>query len=170
MEKILQYADKLSVREHCSILYDLGLNMALAKPTFLRITWNRVLMVLAAADTASARHYLRNYAAFLANSHEYTKSNELLHCQISHDAYVTDNYPILQVIFAENFLNLHQLDSARYYWEQAWNNELKQEEKRAEGFSVRSALWKYKVEKQFSDYTWGTFDIGHFRWLVDLAS
>lgn len=65
---------------------------------------------------------------------------------------MTDNYPILQVIFAENFLNLHQLDSARYYWEQAWNNELKQEEKRAEGFSVRSALAQLKT---ILDYTSG---------------
>lgn len=108
-------------------------------------------MALAAADTASACHYLRNYAAFLANSHEYTKSNELLH-RVRRLMPMTDNYPILQVIFAENFLNLHQLDSARYYWEQAWNNELKQEEKRAEGFSVRSALAQLKT---ILDYTSG---------------
>ena len=43
MEKILQYADKLSVREHCSILYDLGLNMALANHPSSSDTWNRVL-------------------------------------------------------------------------------------------------------------------------------
>lgn len=125
MEKILQYADKLSVREHCSILYDLGLNMALANhPSSSDYLEQSIDMALAAADTASACHYLRNYAAFLANSHEYTKSNELLH-RVRRLMPMTDNYPILQVIFAENFLNLHQLDSARYYWEQAWNNELK---------------------------------------------
>ena len=65
MEKILQYADKLSVREHCSILYDLGLNMALANHPSSSDCRNRVLTWrLAAADTASACHYLRNYAAF----------------------------------------------------------------------------------------------------------
>jgi DNA-binding CsgD family transcriptional regulator len=152
MEKILQYADKLSVREHCSILYDLGLNMALANhPSSSDYLEQSIDMALAAADTASACHYLRNYAAFLANSHEYTKSNELLH-RVRRLMPMTDNYPILQVIFAENFLNLHQLDSARYYWEQAWNNELKQEEKRAEGFSVRSALAQLKT---ILDYTSG---------------
>ena len=98
MEKILQYADKLSVREHCSILYDLGLNMALANhPSSSDYLEQSIDMALAAADTASACHYLRNYAAFLANSHE-------------------------------------------------------QEEKRAEGFSVRSALAQLKT---ILDYTSG---------------
>ena len=151
MEKILQYADKLSVREHCSILYDLGLNMALANHPSSSDYLEQSIDMALAADTASACHYLRNYAAFLANSHEYTKSNELLH-RVRRLMPMTDNYPILQVIFAENFLNLHQLDSARYYWEQAWNNELKQEEKRAEGFSVRSALAQLKT---ILDYTSG---------------
>ena len=59
-------------------------------------------MALAAADTASACHYLRNYAAFLANSHEYTKSNELLH-RVKRLMPMTDNVIPFWVIFAENF-------------------------------------------------------------------
>ena len=47
------------------ILYDLGLNMALANhPSSSDYLEQSIDMALAAADTASACHYLRNYAAF----------------------------------------------------------------------------------------------------------
>ena len=153
MEKILQYADKLSVRERSSVFYNLGLNMALINhPSSSDYFERSIDMALAAADTASACHYMRNYATALANNREYVKSNDLLR-RVKRLMPAVDNHVMLQITFAENFLNLHQLDSARYYWNQAWANEQNHGGDKAEGFSVRSALVQLKT---VLDYTSGT--------------
>ena len=153
MEKILQYADKLSVRERSSVFYNLGLNMALINhPSSSDYFERSIDMALAAADTASACHYMRNYATALANNREYVKSNDLLR-RVKRLMPAVGNHVMLQITFAENFLNLHQLDSARYYWNQAWANEQNHGGDKAEGFSVRSALVQLKT---VLDYTSGT--------------
>lgn len=153
MEKILQYADKLSVRERSSVFYNLGLNMALINhPSSSDYFERSIDMALAAADTASACHYMRNYATALANNREYVKSNNLLR-RVKRLMPAVGNHVMLQITFAENFLNLHQLDSARYYWNQAWANEQNHGGDKAEGFSVRSALVQLKT---VLDYTSGT--------------
>lgn len=109
MKKILQYADRLSVREHCSVLYNLGLNMALVNhPSSSDYFERSVDMSLAAADTVAACHYMRNYATALANNREYVKSNDLLH-RVVRLMPAEGNHVMLQITFAENFLNLHQL-------------------------------------------------------------
>ena len=153
MEKILQYADKLSVRERSSVFYNLGLNMALINhPSSSDYFERSIDMALGAADTASACHYMRNYATALANNREYVKSNDLLR-RVKRLMPAVGNHVMLQITFAENFLNLHQLDSARYYWNQAWANEQNHGGDKAEGFSVRSALVQLKT---VLDYTSGT--------------
>ena len=153
MEKILQYADKLSVRERSSVFYNLGLNMALINhPSSSDYFERSIDMALAAADTASACHYMRNYATALANNREYVKSNDLLR-RVKRLMPAVGNHVMLQITFAENFLNLHQLDSARYYWNQTWANEQNHGGDKAEGFSVRSALVQLKT---VLDYTSGT--------------
>ena len=153
MEKILQYADKLSVRERSSVFYNLGLNMALINhPSSSDYFERSIDMALAAADTASACHYMRNYATALANNREYVKSNDLLR-RVKRLMPAVGNHVMLQITFAENFLNLYQLDSARYYWNQAWANEQNHGGDKAEGFSVRSALVQLKT---VLDYTSGT--------------
>ena len=153
MEKILQYADKLSVRERSSVFYNLGLTMALINhPSSSDYFERSIDMALAAADTASACHYMRNYATALANNREYVKSNDLLR-RVKRLMPAVGNHVMLQITFAENFLNLHQLDSARYYWNQAWANEQNHGGDKAEGFSVRSALVQLKT---VLDYTSGT--------------
>ena len=153
MEKILQYADKLSVRERSSVFYNLGLNMALINhPSSSDYFERSIDMALAPADTASACHYMRNYATALANNREYVKSNDLLR-RVKRLMPAVGNHVMLQITFAENFLNLHQLDSARYYWNQAWANEQNHGGDKAEGFSVRSALVQLKT---VLDYTSGT--------------
>lgn len=153
MEKILQYADKLSVRERSSVFYNLGLNMALINhPSSSDYFERSIDMALAAADTASACHYMRNYVTALANNREYVKSNDLLR-RVKRLMPAVGNHVMLQITFAENFLNLHQLDSARYYWNQAWANEQNHGGDKAEGFSVRSALVQLKT---VLDYTSGT--------------
>ena len=153
MEKILQYADKLSVRERSSVFYNLGLNMALINhPSSSDYFERSIDMALEAADTASACHYMRNYATALANNREYVKSNDLLR-RVKRLMPAVGNHVMLQITFAENFLNLHQLDSARYYWNQAWANEQNHGGDKAEGFSVRSALVQLKT---VLDYTSGT--------------
>ena len=153
MEKILQYADKLSVRERSSVFYNLGLNMALINhPSSSDYFERSIDMALAAADTASACHYMRNYATALANNREYVKSNDLLR-RVKRLMPAVGNHVMLQITFAENFLNLHQLDSARYYRNQAWANEQNHGGDKAEGFSVRSALVQLKT---VLDYTSGT--------------
>jgi len=153
MEKILQYADKLSVRERSSVFYNLGLNMALINhPSSSDYFERSIDMALAAADTASASHYMRNYPTALSNNREYVKSNDLLR-RVKRLMPAVGNHVMLQITFAENFLNLHQLDSARYYWNQAWANEQNHGGDKAEGFSVRSALVQLKT---VLDYTSGT--------------
>ena len=54
---------------------------------------------------------MRNYATALANNREYVKSNDLLR-RVKRLMPAVGNHVMLQITFAENFLNLHQLDSA----------------------------------------------------------
>lgn len=102
---------------------------------------------------------MRNYATALANNREYVKSNDLLR-RVKRLMPAVGNHVMLQITFAENFLNLHQLDSARYYWNQAWANEQNHGGDKAEGFSVRSALVQLKNRSGlYFRYTFGYYHL-----------
>lgn len=153
-KKYLQFSDKLSARERYAMTYMLGLNMSLInEPHYSDYYEQSIDMAFEAGDTASACHYMRNYATVLANNHSFIKSNELLQRarQLMPD---NDKYPILQIILSENFINLHQLDSARYYWNIAWDNDRKmQAEGGIKNLSIRGTLAQLKT---ILDYTDGT--------------
>ncbi|WP_300702879.1 LuxR family transcriptional regulator [Bacteroides sp.] len=152
-KKYLQFSDKLSVRERYMMTYMLGLNMSLInEPHYSDYYEQSIDMALAAGDTASACHYMRNYASVLANNHSFIKSNELLQ-RARQLMPVYDKYPILQVILSENFINLHQLDSARYYWNIAWDNNRKAETEGSKNLTIRGSLAQLKA---ILDYTSGT--------------
>lgn len=102
-------------------------------------------MALAAGDTNSAFHYLRNHADYLALKQQYTKSNELTHqAMLLCPQY--NKYSVLQMTLASNFINLHQIDSARTYWEIAWKNEqrIQAEAGKNQNFTRLGALTQMK--------------------------
>lgn len=117
-------------------------------------------MALAVGDTNSAFHYLRNYADYLASKQQYTKSNELTHqAMLLSPQY--NKSSVLQMALASNFINLHQIDSAKTYWEIAWKNEqrLQAEDEKNQDFTRFGILTQLKG---ILDYAEGeNVDINH---------
>ena len=165
IKKLLQFSDNMSPRERYSMVYNLGVYMSLVnEPNYSDYYEQGINMALAAGDTASTCHFLRNYAACLANNHNFIKSNELLQ-RVRQLMPAYDQYPILQVILSENFINLHQLDSARYYWNIAWDNNQKLQVQGEKNLTIRGVLAQLKT---ILDYTSGTsLDIVTFGQFAD---
>lgn len=153
IKEMLQFSDNMSTRERYSMIYMLALNMSLLnEPNYSDYYDQSIDMALAAADTATACFFLRNYATSLANDHNYIKSNRLLQ-RARQLMPVYDTYPIVQIILAENFISLHQLDSARYYWNIGWDNDRKLQAEGTKNLTTRGSLAQLK---SILDYTSGT--------------
>lgn len=160
LRKALQYADKLSVREHHKMLYTLGINLALINDaSFAGYCEQSIDMAMAAGDTISASHYIRNYADCLAGRHEYAKSNAMVR-RLLQLVPAYNNYSVLQTTLALNCINLHQPDSARTYWDIAWTNEQKLQAAGNKDLARRAVLAQLK---SVLDYTEGnSLDITTF--------
>lgn len=152
-KKILQYSDKLSPRERYSMIYSMAVNMFLInEPSSSDYFEQSIDMALAAGDTASACHFLRNYADCLVNNDSCNKSIELIQrVKLLMPAY--DNHSALQTSLTLNYINLHQLDSARKYWNKAWNIEQRAQTEGKANFATRA--WMAQL-KSVLDYTSGT--------------
>lgn len=143
-KKILQYSDKLSDRDHARMLYALALNLALNNDMSCFDTFEQsVDVAMAAGDTAAACEYMRNYADCLAANGRQVKSNELLR-RIPQLRPMYNDYSVLKISMAGNFIQLRQLDSARYYWNIAWAIEQKWEAAGYKDFAHRAALAQMK--------------------------
>lgn len=152
-KKILQYSDKLSPREHYSMIYSMAVSMFLInEPSSSGCFEQSIDMALAAGDTASACHFLRNYADCLVNNGNYNKSIELIQ-RVRQLMPAYDNHSALQTTLTWNYINLHQLDSARKYWNKAWNIEQRAQAEGRANFATRA--WMVQL-KSVLDYTSGT--------------
>lgn len=126
IRKMLQYPT-LNAYQRYAQTYKLALNLSLiADTTSYKYYEQSIDIALAAGDTNSACHFLRNYADHLTNCHQYAKSNELTQ-RVRRLMPVYDQYSVLQITLAINFINLHQLDSAQTYWNIAWEHEQKRQ-------------------------------------------
>lgn len=149
---ILQYSNKLSARDQATMLYALALNLSLiGDPASYEHYERSIDMAMAAGDTAFACEYMRNYADCLAGNSKYAKSNELVQ-RILQLMPVYNDYSVLRITLAGNFIQLRQLDSARYYWNMAWAIEQKWQAKGYKDFAHRAALAQMK---SILDYTGG---------------
>lgn len=159
-KKILQYSDKLSPRERYSTTFSIGVNMTLInEPSSSDYFDESIDMALAAGDTVSACHFLRNYADCLTFNGNSNKSIELIHKALKlMPAFV--NHSGLQTTLAWDYINLHQLDSARKHWNQAWDLEQKAQAQGRSNFAVRA--WMAQL-KSVLDYTSGnSLDVVQF--------
>lgn len=153
IRKALQYSDKLPAGEHHKMLYTLAINLTLINDSsYSGYCEQSIDMAMAAGDTTSAAHYMRNYADCLASRHEYVKSNEQIR-RLFQVMPIYTNYSALQMTLALNFINLHQLDSARSYWDIAWTNEQKIQAVGNKDLARRAILAQLK---SVLDYTGGT--------------
>ena len=121
---MLQYPT-LPVYQRHALTYKLGIYLALLGDGAAHECLEQsVGMALTAGDTARACHYLRNYADYLTNNQQYARSNELIQ-RVRKLMPLYDRYSVLQITLATNYINLHQTDSARAYWDMAWEHEQK---------------------------------------------
>lgn len=165
LEGLLKFKDKLSAKELSYTMYRKALNL------FLTGDWDAdnyyeesIQMALSAHDTTVAVHILRNYADALANPRirKYNKSNELIKkvFQISPQFKLL---PHCYITLAQNHLNLQQIDSARYYFNIAWENErLQQEKQQYNATSSASLILLQSVLESKENIPISCHEIGRF--------
>lgn len=150
INKILQYSDKVPDRDCHHIIYTKGVALALTgDDSFSGYFEQSIDMALAKGDTLVASHYMRNYSDALAYDGQYTKSNEIVREVLRLVPRYNDS-SAFQMTLAQNFINLHQLDSARKYWDLAWINEQKLQAAGVKNLARRSFLAQLK---SVLDYT-----------------
>ena len=152
LEKILQYSDKMSLNERYFVNYMMAVNLALANnPGSSAYFEQSIHMALTAGDTSTTCHFLRNYADALTCNGQSRKSNEMIQ-RVLQLKPTYAGHSGLQSTLAWNYINLHQLDSARKHWNQAWDIERKAQAEGRAIFAVRA--WMAQL-KSVLDYTSG---------------
>lgn len=153
INKMLQYSDKIPVRNRHHIIYTMGIALALTgNSSFSGYFEQSIDMALAEGDTLQATHYMRNYSDCFANGGQYTKSNELVR-EILQLVPKYNDYSAFQMTLAQNFINLHQLDSARKYWNIAWTNEQKLQAAGGRDLARRSYLAQLKSVLDYAGHS-----------------
>ena len=102
-------------------------------------------------DTAMACEFLRNYADYLANNGQYSRSNDMYY-QIGRMMPQLSGLSAIQMAMAGNYINLHRLDSARICNERAIKSEAELE---AQGYANIARRAVIEQERFLLDYTSG---------------
>lgn len=151
-EDALAYGNgKLSERERYVMRYRVALCLSLlGNPAYDEQFRQCIGQAMAAGDTVSAVHFMRNLADVYANNRKYTQSNEQIR-RILRLMPRLEQYSALQATLTQNFLNLHRKDSARHYYEIALSHE-QQLQASAQGNSATSStLLLYKSVLDYAD-------------------
>ena len=100
-------------REQAILHYKMGLNLSLLGEGRSDHFYARsILLAKESGDTAMACEFMRNYADYLANNGQYRRSNDFYN-QIGQMMPQAAELSAIQVAMANNYINLHKLDSAR---------------------------------------------------------
>jgi DNA-binding CsgD family transcriptional regulator/tetratricopeptide (TPR) repeat protein len=123
IKEMLKFADKIPLQQQSHLIYMLGLNLSLTNDKSYHMYYKKSIdMALAAGDTASACEYMRNYAGSLSGDHKYKESNNMLH-EIGRLMPQIGRMSAIQMNMAENYVNLHRLESARICFNAATESE-----------------------------------------------
>lgn len=143
--------DRLNEREQYVWLYRTALCLSLlGDPAYDERYRQCIDKAMAACDTVSAVHFMRNLADVYANNRKYAQSNELIY-RILHLMPELEQYSALQATLTQNFLNLHRKDSARYYYGIALAHEQRLQASGQRNSAISSALLLYKSLLDYAD-------------------
>jgi hypothetical protein len=121
----LKNGNQLPVSERSKLTYILAENLSLlADKSAPQYYEQAIAMAKSAGNNEIACEIMRNYSSSLCVSGQYRKSNNLLF-EIGKVNPELFKYSVIQMSIAENYVNLHRLDSARIFIENAKKSEAK---------------------------------------------
>jgi DNA-binding CsgD family transcriptional regulator len=123
IREFLKTSKRLSLRESSKLTYLLAENLSLLNdPSASGYYEQAIKMAKFAGDTDMACEMMRNYSSSLCVAGNYRKSNRLLF-EIRRLNPELFHYSVILMSVAENYVNLHLLDSARVYIDSAKKSE-----------------------------------------------
>lgn len=165
LKEVLMLSNKINTTQHAQLLYALGLYMSLSGDhTYNEYYKKSIDMMLKSGDTIIACEYIRNYSGSLSGDYKFLQSNELLY-QIKKLKPEIANLSAIQISMAENFLNLHKLDSARICLSKAAESENKLQ---GDGYTDFARKGSLEMLKYIIDYKTGkTVSVAPFSRYLD---
>ncbi len=152
IKEILKLSDKNNSAQYSHLLYTLGLYLSLSGDNSYDEYYKKSIdMVLKSGETAIACEYMRNYSGSLSGDHKYIESNDLLYKIKKLDPEI-GSLSAIQMSMAENYLNLHKLDSARICLNNASESEKKLQ---GEGYTDFARKGSLEMLKYIIDYKTG---------------
>ena len=150
LKELLKY--ELAKRNEAILNYQIGLNLSLSGDRQAEQFYDKgIRLAIENTDTAMACEFLRNYADYLANNGQYRRSNDMFH-QISQMMPQVAEMSAIQAAMAGNYINQHQLDSARICNDKAIKSE---KELNAQGFTDIARKAVIEQERYLLDYSSG---------------
>ena len=152
IKEILKLSDKNNSTQYSQLLYNLGLSLSLSGDhSYDKYYKKSIDMVLKSGETAIACEYMRNYSGSLSGDHKYIESNDLLYKIKKLDPEI-GSLSAIQIVMAENYLNMHKLDPARICLNNATESEKKLQAKGYSDFARKGCL---EMLKYLIDYKSG---------------
>ena len=142
----------MSKRQLAILNYKLGLNLSLLGDGHSEYYYDKGIRSAAEnGDTALACEIMRNYADYLANNGQYSRSNDMFY-QIGQMMPQVAELSAIQMSMAGNYINMHRLDSARICNDRAIKSETELE---AEGFANIARRAELEQKRFLLDYASG---------------
>mgnify|MGYP002514743219 FL=1 len=139
----------MSKRQLAILNYKLGLNLSLLGDGHSEYYYDKGIRSAAEnGDTALACEIMRNYADYLANNGQYSRSNDMFY-QIGQMMPQAAELSAIQMSMAGNYINMHRLDSARICNDRAIKSETELE---AEGFANIARRAELEQKRFLLDY------------------
>lgn len=150
IEKTLKY--NLSKRDQAMLNFKKGEFLSLMGYSQSELFYNKSIQLAKEnGDTAIACEFLRNYADYLSNNGQYRRSNDMYYQIAALMPYVAEMSAI-QMAMTGNYINLHQLDSARICNDKAIKSENNLETK---GFADIARRVAIEQQRYLLDYANG---------------
>ena len=130
----------MSKRESAILNYKLGLNLSLLGDEHSKYYYDKgIKLATENGDTDIAFEIMRNYADYLSNNGQYSRSNALFY-QIGQMMPQAAELSAIQMSMAGNYINMHRLDSARICNDKAIKSETELEAKGFANIARRAEL------------------------------
>ena len=142
----------LVTKESAILSYKLGVNLSLLGDRLSECYYEKgIRLAEENGDTAIACEIMRNYADYLANTGQYSRSNNMFY-QIAQMMPQVAELSAIQMAMAGNYINLHRLDSARICNDKAIKSE---EQLKTHGFVDIARRAVIEQERFLLNYTSG---------------
>lgn len=123
LNELLRLSDSIPLKQRYKSTYMLAFILSLSSnPSYEEYYRQSINMAFAAKDTASACEIMRNFAGSLSGDQQYHHSNQQLFA-IGRYMPNMEKLSAIQMLMAENYINMHKLDSARICFKAAFKSE-----------------------------------------------